>query len=318
MQSVGTLLGGAYVNDFNRFGRTFRVYLQAEPEFRASPDALGSFFVRAKDGSMVPLSTLVRLEPAVGPDFTNRYNLYRAAELNGTPAEGRSSGEALAALQDVARQILPPTMGYDWANVSYQETHAGTSAFVILGLGMLLVFLILSAQYESWSLPVSVLLGTPVAILGALGGLVLARFGSKSYENNVFAQIGYLMLVGLAAKNAILIVEFAKMAHDKGKSPLEAAMEAAKLRLRPILMTAFAFILGVVPLVTARGAGAEARKVMGMAVFAGMIVATVLGVIVVPALYVWVASATEKRKEKKAARAAAPQRPALAGPERSP
>jgi HAE1 family hydrophobic/amphiphilic exporter-1 len=318
LQTMGALLGGAYVNDFNRFGRTFRVYLQAEPEFRGSPDALGSFFVRTKAGTMVPLTTLVSLEPSAGPDFTNRFNLFRAAELNGTPAEGRSSGEAIAALQDVARQVLPPGMGYEWANVSYQETHAGTSAFVILALGMLLVFLILAAQYESWSLPVSVLLGTPVALLGAFLGLVLARLGSKSFENNVFAQIGLLMLVGLAAKNAILIVEFAKMAHDRGLSPFDAAMEAAKLRLRPILMTAFAFILGVVPLVLARGAGAESRKVMGVAVFAGMIVGTIAGVILVPALYVWVAAAVVKRKEKKERRAGAAQRPALAAPARDP
>jgi HAE1 family hydrophobic/amphiphilic exporter-1 len=305
MSTMGALLGGTYVNDFNRFGRTYRVYLQAEPPYRATKDSLASFFVRAKDGGMVPLDALVSLKQTTGPAFTNRFNLYRAAELNGTPAEGVSSGEALDALEATARDSLPPGMAYTWANTSFQEKKAAGTAGIVLIFALFLVFLILAAQYESWSLPVSVLLGAPPAILGAYLGLVIARLFSRDYVNNVFAQIGLIMLVGLAAKNAILIVEFAKVAHDKGMSPVDAAIDAAKLRLRPILMTAFAFILGVVPLVRAVGAGAQARKVMGMAVFTGMIVATVLGVLTVPALYVWVTNLTERKKKKEPAPAPA-------------
>jgi HAE1 family hydrophobic/amphiphilic exporter-1 len=285
--TLGALLGGTYVNDFNRFGRTYKVYLQAEPEYRADVQGLGLFSVRTGRGGAVPLDTLVSTRSTSGPEFTNRFNLYRAAEITGQPAEGYSSAQALDALEQVAREVLPPEMGYAWSNVSYQEKKAAGTAGLVFAFAILLVFLVLAAQYESWSLPMSVMLGTPFAALGAFLGLYLARLGSTSYVNNVFAQIGLVMLVGLAAKNAILIVEFAKEAKEKrGLGPLEAAMEAAKLRLRPILMTAFAFILGVVPLVRAAGAGAEGRKVMGMAVFAGMLVATILGVILVPVLFV--------------------------------
>jgi HAE1 family hydrophobic/amphiphilic exporter-1 len=285
--SLGALLGGTYVNDFNRFGRTYKVYLQAEPEYRADVKGLGLFSVRTGDGNTVPLDTLVTTKPASGPEFTNRFNLYRAAEITGTPAEGYSSAQALDALEAVAKEVLPAEMGYAWSNVSYQEKAAAGTAGIVFVFAIVLVFLVLAAQYESWSLPMSVLLGTPFAAFGAFLGLYLARLASPSYVNNVFAQIGLVMLVGLAAKNAILIVEFAKEAREKqGLGLIEAAMEAAKLRLRPILMTAFAFILGVVPLVRAAGAGAEGRKVMGMAVFAGMLVATILGVILVPVLFV--------------------------------
>jgi HAE1 family hydrophobic/amphiphilic exporter-1 len=286
-QTLGALLGGTYVNDFNKFGRTYKVYLQAEPEYRKDAKDLGLFSVRTAGGSTVPLDTLLSTRPASGPEFTNRFNLYRAAEITGQPAEGYSSAQALAALEAVAKEVLPPEMGYDWSNVSYQEKKAAGTAGIVFVFAIVLVFLVLAAQYESWSLPMSVLLGTPFAAFGAFLGLYLARLGSVSYVNNVFAQIGLVMLVGLAAKNAILIVEFAKEAREqRGLGPLEAAMEAAKLRLRPILMTAFAFILGVVPLVRAAGAGAEGRKVMGMAVFAGMLVATILGVVLVPVLFV--------------------------------
>jgi HAE1 family hydrophobic/amphiphilic exporter-1 len=285
--TLGALLGGTYVNDFNRFGRTYKVYLQAEPEYRADVKGLGLFSVRTGDGNTVPLDTLVTTKPASGPEFTNRFNLYRAAEITGTPAEGYSSAQALDALEAVAKEVLPAEMGYAWSNVSYQEKAAAGTAGIVFVFAIVLVFLVLAAQYESWSLPMSVLLGTPFAAFGAFLGLYLARLASPSYVNNVFAQIGLVMLVGLAAKNAILIVEFAKEAREKqGLGLIEAAMEAAKLRLRPILMTAFAFILGVVPLVRAAGAGAEGRKVMGMAVFAGMLVATILGVILVPVLFV--------------------------------
>jgi HAE1 family hydrophobic/amphiphilic exporter-1 len=293
--TLGTLLGSAYVNDFNRFGRVYKVYVQAEPEYRKDPKQLGLFFVRSADGSMIPLDTLVSTRPTSGPEFTNRFNLYRAAELTGVPAPGYSSAQALSALEAVAKQTLPNEMGYDWADMSYQEKKAPGVA-VVFALAILLVFLILAAQYESWGLPWSVLLGTPFAVFGAYFGLWLARQFSPSYVNNVFAQIGLIMLIGLAAKNAILIVEFAKMLHEQGKPLVEAALEAAKLRFRPILMTAFAFILGVTPLLTASGAGAEARKVMGVAVFAGMLIATILGVCLIPMLFVAVEKAVGRGK----------------------
>ncbi len=283
--TLGALLGSSYVNDFNRFGRVYKVYVQAEPEFRKDPKQLGLFFVRSAGGQMVPLDTLTTIRPSSGPEFTNRFNLYRAAEVTGVPAPGYSSTQALDALEEVAQQTLPPDIGFEWADMSYQERKApGAAATFILAL--LVVFLILAAQYESWGLPFSVLLGTPFAAFGAFFGLWLMRFFSPSYVNNVFAQIALIMLIGLAAKNAILIVEFAKMLREQGKEPVEAALEAAKLRFRPILMTAFAFILGVVPLLTASGAGAEARKVIGLSVFSGMLIATLMGVCLIPVLFV--------------------------------
>ena len=260
--TLGALLGSTYVNDFNRFGRVYKVYVQAEPEYRRDPKQFGLFFVRGKDGQMVPLDTLVTTRTTNGPEFTNRFNLYRSAEITGVPAAGYSSAQALTALEEVAAEVLPAEMGYDWADMSYQEKRAPNPA-VTFAIAIFLVFLVLAAQYESWALPFSVLLGTPFAAFGAYFGLWWARRSSESYVNNIFAQIGLIMLIGLAAKNAILIVEFAKMLRDQGKDPVTAALEAARLRFRPILMTAFAFILGVVPLLTATGAGAESRKVMG-------------------------------------------------------
>jgi hydrophobe/amphiphile efflux-1 (HAE1) family protein len=284
--TLGALLGSSYINDFNKFGRVYKVYLQAESEFRKDPNQLGLFFVRNQKGGMVPLDTLITTAPASGPEFTNRFNLFRSAELTGVPAAGFSSAQALDALEATAKDVLPGDMSFDWADLSYQERRAPGVA-VVFALAVFLVFLVLAAQYESWGMPFSVLLGTPFAAFGAYLGLWLARtFMGESYVNNVFAQIGLIMLIGLAAKNAILIVEFAKMEHDAGKPLVEAALSAARLRLRPILMTAFAFILGVVPLLTATGAGAEARKVMGMVVFSGMLVATILGVLLIPMLYV--------------------------------
>jgi HAE1 family hydrophobic/amphiphilic exporter-1 len=285
--TLGALLGGTYVNDFNRFGRTYKVYLQAEPEYRTDVKSFGLFAVRTAQGSTVPLDTLITTRSSAGPEFTNRFNLYRAAEITGQPAPGYSSSEALAALEATAKSVLPAEMGYEWSNVSYQEKKAEGTAGIVFVFAIVLVFLVLAAQYESWSLPMSVMLGTPFAAFGAFLGLFLARLASPAYVLNIFAQIGLIVLVGLAAKNAILIVEFAKEANEReGLSHAAAAMEAAKLRLRPILMTAFAFILGVLPLVRAAGAGAEGRKVMGMAVFAGMLIATILGVILVPVLFV--------------------------------
>ena len=305
--TLGSLLGSTYINDFNRFGRVYKVYLQAEPEYRTGIDKLGLFFVRGTGGS-VPLDTVIRTRPTAGPEFTNRFNLYRSAEVNGVPAVGYSSAQAMAALEQVAKEVLPEGFGYDWSNTSFQEKRAGGQGAIVFVFAMVFVFLILAAQYESWALPMSVILGTPFAAFGAFLGLYLARFASPSYVNNVFAQIGLVMLVGLAAKNAILIVEFAKMNVEQGKPLVEAALDAAKLRLRPILMTAFAFILGVVPLVRASGAGAESRKVMGMAVFSGMLVATALAVVLVPVLFVVVERLTGGRA--RAAPEAKPEPPA--------
>ena len=304
--TLGSLLGSTYINDFNRFGRVYKVYLQAEPEYRTDVGKFGLFYVRGAGGP-VPLDTLVRTKPTSGPEFTNRFNLYRSAEVNGVPAVGYSSAQAMDALEQVAKEALPEGFGYDWSNTSYQEKKAGGQGAIVLVFAMVFVFLILAAQYESWALPMTVILGTPFAALGAFLGLYLARLNDPSYVNNVFAQIGLVMLVGLAAKNAILIVEFAKANVEQGKPPVEAALEAAKLRLRPILMTAFAFILGVVPLVRAAGAGAESRKVMGMAVFSGMLVATILAVVLVPVLFVVV-----ERLKGARARAATPEAPPAA------
>lgn len=299
-QTLGAFLGGTYVNDFNRFGRLYKVYIQGEPEYRDQTDDLKQFYVRNSSGEMVSLGTLLAVEKISGPEYTNRFNLFRAAELVGSSAPGYSSTQTINALKEVAKEVLPPEMGYAWNAMSYQETTAAGGAEVFL-LGVLFVFLILAAQYESWALPFSVLLGTPFAVLGALGGLWLARHSiGEAYLNNIYAQIGLLTLVGLAAKNAILIVEFAKMEHEQGKGLVDAALNAAKLRFRPILMTAFAFILGVIPLVMASGAGAEGRKVMGMAVFAGMLVATILAVLLVPTLFVVIEKLAGRDKHKPA------------------
>ena len=292
--TLGAFLGGAYVNDFNRFGRLYKVFVQAEPAYRTDPEATRYFFVRNADGEMVPLSTLVTSRRSTGPEYTNRFNLFRAAEFSGQAAPGFSSAQALDALEEVAAETLPQDMSFAWNGTSYQEKEASGSGTVVFAMAILFVFLILAAQYESWSLPFSVLLGTPIAVLGAIGSLWLARLFSESYENNVFAQIGLVMLIGLAAKNAILIVEFARAEREAGKSLTEAALEAARQRFRPILMTAFSFILGVLPLLIATGAGAEARKVMGMTVFGGMVVATVIGVLFVPALFVLVGRISER------------------------
>jgi HAE1 family hydrophobic/amphiphilic exporter-1 len=294
-EALGAFLGANYVNDFNRFGRQYKVFLQAEGRDRQNPDALQQIYVKNANGDMVPVSTLVTVTKVTGPDFTNRLNLFRSAEIGGEPAEGYSSSQALAALEEVADQVLPSTMSYDYINLSYQEKHSPGGASVFI-MALVFVFLILAAQYESWKLPFSVLLGTPFAVFGAFLGLFLARFTSDAYVIDVFAQIGLVMLIGLAAKNAILIVEFAKMEQEAGKSLMESAMNAAKLRFRPILMTAFAFILGVTPLLTATGAGSQARIVMGMAVFAGMLIATILGVLSIPALFVMIENMGKKKQ----------------------
>jgi HAE1 family hydrophobic/amphiphilic exporter-1 len=279
--TLQAFLGGSYINDFSSFGRQWRVFLQAEAAFRTSPDDIGKFYVRNVRGDMVPLSSFVRVRPTAGPEYTVRFNLYRAVEIQGIQAPGYSSGQALDALEDVAKKTLPPGMGYAWNGLSYQEKVASGGAAKVLGLSLVFVFLILAALYESWSLPFSVLLSVPVAVLGAFVGLL-----SRHFDNNVYAQIGLVMLVGLTAKNAILIVEFAKAQLEEGKSVVDAALEGAKLRLRPILMTSFAFIFGCVPLWVATGAGAAARRMLGTAVISGMLAATLLGIFFIPTLFV--------------------------------
>ncbi|MEJ2003953.1 MAG: efflux RND transporter permease subunit, partial [Cyclobacteriaceae bacterium] len=298
-QTVGAFLGGAYVNDFNRFGRLYKAYVQADPIARQSPEQLNLFYVRNAEGEQVPLSTLVKIKEVYGPEYTNRYNLYRSAEISGTPAPGFTSDQALDALEEVAEEVLPAGMGYEWSNMSYQERVAGGAGAIIFVFSLLFVFLILAAQYESWSLPFSILLGTPFAICGALLAVYIARFISPSYVNNIFTQISLVMLIAMAAKNAILIIEFAKLKFDSGMPLREAAIEAANSRFRPILMTVFSFILGILPLLVASGAGAEARKVMGMALFGGMLLATLLGVFLYPLLFIFIGrlAGYEKKRE---------------------
>lgn len=297
--TISTYLGSAYVNDFNRFGRQYKVFVQAEGEDRLDPLDISRYYVRSRKGEIIPLSTLTSVEDISGPSYTNRFNMYRAAEISGAPKEGYSSGDALRALEEVAA-TMPKEIGYSWSNMSYQEKAAEGTGSTMFLMALVFVFLILAAQYESWKLPFSVLLGVPAAVFGAFLGLWLGGLWSASYVNNVFAQIGLVMLIGLTAKNAILIVEFAKMLYEEGKGLFESALEAAKLRLRPILMTSFAFMLGVVPLLTASGAGAEARKVMGMAVFSGTLIATIIGIIVVPGLFVLIESIGGKKKKPEA------------------
>jgi HAE1 family hydrophobic/amphiphilic exporter-1 len=280
--ALQAFMGGAYVNDFTRFSRQWKVFVQAGPEYRRTPDSLKDFYVRNGRGEMVPLSAFVTVRTATGPEYTVRFNLFRSAEIIGAAAPGYSSGQALAALEEVAAETLPPEMGYAWNALSYQEKVAQGGTVKVLGLSLVFVFLILAALYESWSLPFSVLLSTPVAVLGAFLGLV-----SRHFDLNVYAQIGLVMLIGLTAKNAILIVEFAKDRLEAGRPLVDAALEGARLRLRPILMTSFAFIFGCLPLWSASGAGSSARRMLGTTVVTGMLAATMLGIFLVPALFVF-------------------------------
>jgi len=294
-QALQTFMGGLFINYFNRFGRQWQVYVEAEGDYRTRPENVGQFYVRNDKGGMVPLASITRFEPRDGPEFTMRFNEYRAAQINGAAAPGYSADQAMTALEDVFRKTMPRQMGFDYLGMSFQEKKAreGVPASAIFGFSLLFVFLILAGLYESWSLPFSVLLSTPVAIFGAffilwLRRTVLAAF-LPSYmvqiESDVYSQIGLVMLIGLAAKNAILIVEFAKDQYEQGKPLAEAALEGARLRLRPILMTSFAFILGAVPLWTASGAGAVARQIMGTAVIGGMLAASLIGIFFIPAMF---------------------------------
>jgi hydrophobic/amphiphilic exporter-1 (mainly G- bacteria), HAE1 family len=280
-QTMQAYLGGLYLNQFNRFGRQWRVFLQAEGEDRQRPDQVAQFFVRNDAGAMVPLSALQTLQPTFGPQFTTRFNVYRAAQVTGTAAPGYSSGQAMTALEEVARETLPREMGYDWSDLSYQERQASGTTLALFALSLIFVFLILAALYESWKLPFSVLLTVPVAVFGAFLGLLL-----RHINLDVYAKIGIVMLIGLSAKNAILIVEFAKERLEQGRPLVEAALEGAKLRLRPILMTSFAFIFGCVPLWVATGSGATSRQILGTVVISGMLAATLLAIFLIPFLFV--------------------------------
>jgi len=308
-QTLQAFMGGVMVNYFNRFGRVWQVYVQADGEFRTSPDNVGQFYVRNASDDMVPLSTLVTMESVDGPEFTMRYNGYRSAQLFVAAAPGYSSGQVMQALEEVFKATMPSEMGYDYIGMSFQEKVAaqGVPASVIFGFSFLFVFLILAAQYESWTLPFSVLLVTPIAVFGAFGALWLLNLAAPgASENDVFVQIGLVMLIGLSAKNAILIVQFAKERYEEGGTLTDAALAAARLRLRPILMTAFAFILGVVPLILSSGAGAHGRILLGLAVFGGMTAATLIAIFLIPASFYVVESLA--RGERHA------DRPAALGP----
>ncbi len=280
-KTLEILLGSYYVNQFNKYGRVYRVYLQAQSSARDNIDDISELYVRNRDGKMIPLSALVKIEHITGPEIIPHYNIYPAAMINGNPAPGHSTSEAIAALEEVADEVLPEGMSYEWTGIVYQQVEASSLAPLIFGLALVFVFLFLAAQYESWTAPFMVMLAVPLAIFG---GLAAQLFRGNS--NDIYCQIGMVMLIGLASKNAILIVEFARRRHEEGLSIVEAAVEAARIRLRPILMTAFAFILGVVPLVIASGAGAKTRQSLGTTVFGGMLFSTLLSLILVPVLFV--------------------------------
>jgi HAE1 family hydrophobic/amphiphilic exporter-1 len=317
-RTIQAFMGGYFINYFNRFGRQWQVYVEAESNDRARAENIGQFYVRNASGENVPLSTLATVKPRVGREFIMRFNEYRCAQINGSAAPGYSADQATAALEEVFKQTMPREMGFDYSGISFQEQKAreGIPASAVFALSLLFVFLVLAALYESWSLPFSVLLSTPVAVFGAffflwLRRVILGKFLPPymvQIESDIYSQIGLVMLIGLAAKNAILIVEFAKDQFERGRPLAEAALEGARLRLRPILMTSFAFILGCVPLWTATGAGAVARQIMGTTVIGGMVAASAIGIFFVPAIFCLVEKLSGAGKESPSTvlRAAAP------------
>ena len=288
-------MGSVYVNDFDFNNRAYRVYVQADQKFRSKAQDIGQYYLRSDTGKMIPLDNLVKIEQTANPQVISHYNLFRSAEVDGSAAPGRSSGEAMAAMEALAKRVLPNGMTFEWTGLSLEEVESGGKAALLFALGLTFVYLTLAAQYESFVLPFIVLLAVPVALLGALGGQAL-----RGLQNDVYCQIGLVMLIGLSSKNAILIVEFAEQLRAKGMSIVDAAIEAARIRLRPILMTSLAFILGVVPLVIARGAGAAGRVSVGTTVFGGMIAATTLNLIFIPVLYVLVRSLVPSRRTQTA------------------
>jgi multidrug efflux pump len=299
-QTLQIYLGSSYANDFTRFGRNWQVNIQADAAYRVEPGDIGQLKVRNRDGAMVPLATLVHVHDTTGPAIVNRYNMFPSAEIAGSTAPGVSSGQAIATMEALATKELPPTMSFEWTELTLQQILAGNTAVFVFILGAILVFMVLSAQYESWSLPGAIIMIVPMCLLAAIAGVAVVRS-----DNNIFTQIGLIVLIGLAAKNAILIVEFAKQLQDEGKSRFDAIVEASKTRLRPILMTSFAFILGVVPLITSKGAGAEMRFALGIAVFSGMLGVTFFGVFFTPVFYEVIRSYTDRRAAAKAAAGAA-------------
>eukprot|EP00456_Euglypha_rotunda_P018050 TRINITY_DN1632_c0_g1_i9.p1 TRINITY_DN1632_c0_g1~~TRINITY_DN1632_c0_g1_i9.p1 ORF type:complete len:459 (+),score=144.29 TRINITY_DN1632_c0_g1_i9:30-1406(+) len=285
-------LGSAYVNDFNKFGKTYQVRVQADEQFRLQPEDIKRLEVRNRDGRMIPLGTLATIHKTLGPQIVPRYNLYPSATINGAAAPGVSSGQALQLMEEMAANKLPQSMGYEWTGMSFQEKRVGSQAVYVFALGVLMVYLVLAAQYESWLMPAAVIMVVPLALLGTV-----IAVSARGMDNNIYTQIGIVLIIALASKNAILIVEFARELRQRDRSIIEAAIEASRLRFRPILMTSFAFILGIVPLIRATGAGAASRRALGTAVFGGMIAATVLAVFFVPVFYVLMQRMAEWRRK---------------------
>jgi HAE1 family hydrophobic/amphiphilic exporter-1 len=299
--TLQTALGSAYVNDFNKFGKSYQVRVQADQKFRLEPEDIRRLEVRNARGQMVPLGTLVKVEKRLGPLVIPRYNLYPSAAINGSSAPGYSSGQAMALMEQMGAQKLPSGMDSEWTGMSYQEKRVGGQAIFVFGLAVLMVYLVLAAQYESWLMPAAVILVVPLALFGTVAAVAF-----RGMDNNIYTQIGIVLIIALASKNAILIVEFARELRAKGRTIIDAAIEASRLRFRPILMTSFAFILGIYPLVNATGAGAASRQSLGTAVFGGMLAATVLAVFFVPVFFVLMQRLSEFRRRPSTAKVARP------------
>jgi HAE1 family hydrophobic/amphiphilic exporter-1 len=289
--TLGVYMGTAYVNDFDFNNRSYRVYVQADKQFRSQAKDLKRYYVRSDTGAMIPLENLASVTQTTTPQVISHYNLFRSAEIDGSAGAGFSSGQAITAMEDLSKKVLPQGFTYEWTGLSLEELASGRTTMILFGLGILVVYLTLSAQYESFVLPFIVLLAVPMALLGALGAQAL-----RGLQNDVYCQIGLVMLIGLSSKNAILIVEFAEQLRERGLPLVEATVEAARIRLRPILMTSFAFILGVVPLMVAHGAGQEGRHSVGTTVFGGMIMSTVLNLFFIPVLYLIIEGWRERGK----------------------